>query len=437
MTASLVIFEDHLWRNFLPLTYTRAVFKLLCGTGSLLAKVKRLSGGAPAGAWCRPSLADVAAEQTLLPINEERAAPTLFLNGRGAWKRLPPARPVDVPWVGVIGSDPGIACIAADGPLAAHLSPEVLLHEPALSRLLSGLPRCDVSACVDLFQWPWELVLANESWLREDYAAHGWGGTIEGHVSPGVTLLNQDAIYIGPETRIKPSVVIDAEEGPVWVGRNVTIMPHCYLQGPAFIGNGSLLQPGTAVHAGTSIGPTCKIGGEIKASILQGYSNKQHDGFLGHSYIGSWVNIAADCLNSDLKNTYGTIRVPINGREVETGEMFVGMVVGDYTKTGINVSFPTGAVVGFCCNVLALRSPKFVPSFTWIDDETSEHFDEERGLANARKVMARRNHEMTSAEERAFLAVCPQALAIERDPQTTLAPRFTVEMPHILEVACR
>ena len=174
------------------------------------------------------------------------------------------------------------------------------------------------------------------------------------------------------------------------------------------------------VHAGTTIGPYSKVGGEIEASIIQGYSNKQHDGFLGHSYIGSWVNIAADCINSDLKNTYGTIRVPINGREVDSGEMFVGMLVGDHSKAGINVSFPTGAVIGFCSSIFAPRSPKFVPSFAWIDSDSAERYDEQRGLALARKVMARRRRVMSAAEERVFLAIRKQALAIELQPQIGL-----------------
>ena len=109
------------------------------------------------------------------------------------------------------------------------------------------------------------------------------------------------AVAGGSQSKIKPCVVIDATEGPVWIGRNVTIFPHSYVQGPAYIADDCLLQPGTTIHSGTTIGPGSKVGGEIEASIIQGYSNKQHDGFLGHSYLGSWVNIGADCLNSDLK----------------------------------------------------------------------------------------------------------------------------------------
>jgi len=279
------------------------------------------------------------------------------------------------------------------------------------------LPRRDVSANVKLFDWPWQLVLANESALIADWEAGSQMNTVAGDVGPGAYLLNEGSIHIGSGTRIKPCAVIDAENGPVWIGENVTIMPHSYVQGPAAIGDGCLLQPGAVVHKGTSIGPMSKVGGEIEASVIQGYSNKQHDGFLGHAYIGSWVNIAADCINSDLKNTYGTVRVPINGREVETNEMFVGMLVGDFSKAGINVSFPTGAVIGFCSSVFVARSPKFVPSFAWIDGERADRFDIERGLAVARKVMARRKHVMTEHEEKVFRSVRQQAMANELEPQ--------------------
>ena len=192
------------------------------------------------------------------------------------------------------------------------------------------------------------------------------------------------------------------------------------MQGPAYIADDCLLQPGTTIHSGTTIGPCSKVGGEIEASIIQGYSNKQHDGFLGHSYIGSWVNIGADCLNSDLKNTYGTVRVPINGREVDSGELFVGMIVGDHSKLGINASFPTGAVVGFCSSVFTSRSPKFVPSFTWLNGDVAQHYDEQRGLEVARKVMARRNKSMSSAEERLFRTIRKVARTVEHYPELVL-----------------
>ncbi|MFN0050746.1 MAG: putative sugar nucleotidyl transferase [Planctomycetales bacterium] len=438
MAPHLVLYEDFGWQQLLPLVYVRATFQLLCGTCDLLTRVRMLSdtgqGGEANGAlstleaWCRPLLAEVVAQQTGLPVNQALSGSALLVNGRGLWRSLPPVLPGESSWVGTAGPHHRIACIVAQPELAARLTPGLLLDELQTRALLAGLPRRDVSDHVQLLEWPWEIVDANEQALIADWndAQAGVAGT----VAPGSHLVNPAGVHIGWGTRVKPCVVIDAEDGPVWIGDHVTIFPHSYIQGPAYIGDGSLIQPGAVVHAGTTIGPRSKVGGEIEASIVQGYSNKQHDGFLGHSYVGSWVNIAADCINSDLKNTYGPIRVPINGRDVETGRMFVGMFVGDYSKAGINVSFPTGAVIGFCSSVFAPRCPKFIPSFAWLDGESVQRYDEERGLAIARKVMARRQCTISAAEERLFLAVRNQALAIEK--QTLLgAGEFPARGPRV------
>ena len=431
----VVVYEDHVWPQFLPLVYTRGVFELLCGMGSLLSRIRRLASADPPRAerrdgcesgdpvvgdvtvevWCRSALADVVAEETALPVNRPAGTPTLLLNGRGLWHCLPKTGASESSWVGVAGACSSVACIWAAAKLAAELSPEVLQDEVRSRAVLAALPQRDVSDCLSLLNWPWELVLANERALITDWETQGHTGRrMEGRVAEGAYLLQPEAIHIGRGSRIKPCVVIDAEDGPVWIGDDVTILPHSYVQGPAWIGDGCLLQPGAVVHAGSTIGPRCKIGGEIQTSILQGFSNKQHDGFLGHSYIGSWVNLAADCINSDLKNTYGTVRVPINGTDVETGEQFVGMLVGDHSKAGINVSFPTGAVIGFSSSVFATRSPKFVPSFAWIDETSLQPYDPERGLVLAKRVMARRGQTMNSAQEQVFRSVRELALTIER-----------------------
>ena len=421
-----VVYEDSGWQRLLPLVYFRAVCGLRCGLGTLLERVERLI---PAGdrrllqVWCRPVMTGIVQEQSGCLTNESIGGGTLLLSGRGLWNRLPEVASGGESWIGVVGEDDSVACIFADAPLAESLTPEILLDELRLRATLAGLPRRDVSADVKLFDWLWQLVLANENALVADWEADPHAGMVAGDVGPGAYLLNEGSIHVGRGTRIKPCVVIDAENGPVWIGENVTIMPHCYVQGPAAIGDGCLLQPGAVVREGTSIGPMSKVGGEIEASVIQGYSNKQHDGFLGHSYVGSWVNIAADCINSDLKNTYGTVRVPINGRAVETDEMFVGMLIGDFSKAGINVSFPTGAVIGFCSSVFVARSPKFVPSFAWLDGEQADRFDIERGLAVARKMMARRKHVMTEHEEAVFRSVRQQVMANELEPQIAIEQR--------------
>jgi UDP-N-acetylglucosamine diphosphorylase/glucosamine-1-phosphate N-acetyltransferase len=427
MALRVIVYEDSGWKRLLPLVYSRAVFQLWCGSSDLLSRAKRLVDSrlwadladgqiAQFQIWCRPELAQVVSHQTGLPANQPGSGALLLLNGRGIWKSIPAIDGREGSWVGTLGPEGPIACIHADEVLASRLTSEALLDQDELLTLVDRVPRRDVGSDVTLLDWPWQFVNANRQQLTADW--HDDLAGIAGIAHAGSHLVNPRGIHIGWGAKIKPCVVIDAEDGPVWIGENVTVFPHSYIRGPAFIGDGSLIQPGAVVQGGTTIGPRSKIGGEIEGSIIQGFSNKQHDGFLGHSYLGSWVNLAADCINSDLKNTYGNVRVPINGREVESNEMFVGMYMGDYSKAGINVSFPTGAVIGFCSNVFAARSPKFVPSFTWMDGESVQDFDAERGLATARKVMARRQCTMTAPEEQLFLAVRNQALALEEHSGT-------------------
>jgi UDP-N-acetylglucosamine diphosphorylase/glucosamine-1-phosphate N-acetyltransferase len=446
MTQTIVVYEDALWQNMLPLTYLRPTFELTCGRGSLLEKIERLEFSAKASIlgdlgnvrrqpssrrphlWCREELSQVLSETRPHPINQTLAGPALFLNGRGWWKSCPIAETAGSSWVGILGDEAQIACVFADADLAAELSPNCFLDEDQLRELLANVPRRDVSDHVELLAWPWEIIHANQRALIADWSETE--ANLSSHsarIDAGSHVLAPERVHLGQGTRLKPCAVIDAEGGPVWIGDNVTISPHTSIQGPVAIGSGSLIQPGAVIHAGTTIGPVCKVGGEIEASILHGFSNKQHDGFLGHSYVGTWVNIAADCINSDLKNTYGTVRVPINGRPVETGEMFVGMLVGDYSKLGINVSFPTGAVVGFCSSVFASQSPKFVPSFVWVDGETWLSFDEARGIEIVEKVMARRQREFTSAQKTLFRRIRRLAHKLETYPEPITSRQGPVE----------
>ena len=418
VTSSFVLFEDSHWERFLPLVYLRGLFELRCGISELWRRVERVSSGSSdlteVEFWCRPKLAPLVGEQTGRLANREATAGTLLLNGRGFWTSLPDVASDSGAWVGTAGSEDDVACIWTDDALAARLSAELMLDESELANVTAGLPRRDVSHLVTLFQWPWELVHFSAAAIEADWQSAGLRGAVE--ASPGVHLLNPARIHVGGGSRIKPCVVIDAEEGPVWIGANVTVEPHSYIQGPCYIGNDSIIQPGAVVHEGCSFGPRCKVGGEVEASIIQGFSNKQHDGFLGHAYLGSWINIGADCLNSDLKNTYGTIRVPVNGQEVETGMQFIGMMMGDFSKTGINVAFPTGAVVGVCSNVVVPAPPKFVPSFTWLDSGGARPFDVDRALGTAEKMMARRNRRVTPTLEAAVRSATAQAARFETAP---------------------
>lgn len=421
MNRPVCIFEDSAWPNFLPLAYTRPLFDLVCGSRSFRRRAERLAS-APVALWCRDAIAPLVAEEELLSVNDPVAAGTMMLNGRAIWSRLPDAALRAEPWIGIAGDADEIACVVPDDALAARMTPDALLSDEAARELLHDLPRVRIDDCARLVDWPWELVRIHQEQLLRDLSACR---ALSARERPGVHLLNPEAIRIAEDARIDPCVVIDAREGPVFVGDGVRISPMCTIQGPAYIGDGTLLQPGATIRHASWIGPVCKVGGEIEASIMLGYSNKQHDGFLGHSLVGSWVNIAADCINSDLKNTYGTVRVPLRGEDTETGELFVGALIGDHAKIGINASLPTGCVVGFSSSVVAPLLPKFVPSFAWHQNGRSCAYDIDRAVSVARRVMERRKRRLTRAGEDAIRAAHATAMRLEKGlgelPERTLA----------------
>jgi len=264
---------------------------------------------------------------------------------------------------------------------------------------------------VRLAAYPWDLVNANGKQIREDFAQlmkgkKRKGAKIRGKVYAGARLLDRKSIIIGEGSKVKPGAVLDAENGPIVLGKNVTIYPNAVVEGPAYVGDGSLIKIGAKIYENTSIGEVCKVGGEVEASIVHSYSNKQHDGFLGHSYLGMWVNLGADTNNSDLKNNYSSVKVTINGHAVDSGSQFVGLTMGDHSKSGINTMFNTGTVVGVGCNVYGGGfPPKYIPSFCWGGSEELVTYELGKCLEVARKVMARRKIQMSPAEERLFRTV--------------------------------
>ncbi len=413
----VIVFEDSRWRNFTPLVYARPTCRLVCGISDLLHAVQWLvaeAGDGQVEIWCRPHIDAVTQEETLLQINQELTGGALLLNGRGRWKSLPPVDANEPAWVGTTKQN-DVACVYADDRLAERLNPAILLDESGLAELLNDLPAKPVDDLVNVMQWPWDLVKANGDAIEGDWIRHRHSAAVLGDVDSGCRILGEDAVFVGDGSVLDPGVVIDARNGPVWIGGDVHIFANTYLQGPACVGDGSQLLAGTLLREGSTVGPTCKVGGEIAASIMHECSNKQHLGFLGHSYLGAWVNIGAGTSNSNLKNTYGTVSVPINGRPVETNEQFVGLFAGDHAKIGINVTFPTGAVVGFCSSVFRSRSPKFVPSFSWLDEDREERYDPAKGVEVAQRAGRRRDREMSPAQKDLFLEIAGVASELEAD----------------------
>jgi len=228
--------------------------------------------------------------------------------------------------------------------------------------------------------------------------------TVRGKVDDGAHLLQPEAIHVARGARVMAGAVLNAEGGPILVRENSVVEPLAYVEGPAVIGEGSRVKAGAQVRGGCSIGPVGRVGGEVDATVFQGYGNKQHDGFVGHSFVGEWVNLGAGTITSDLKNNYSNVRQFRSatewreGRGEETGQRLLGLTVGDFTKTGIGATFPTGAVVGIGCNVYGTAlMPAYIPSFVWGQPGCFTEHRVEAVIETAARAMERRNVELSVA----------------------------------------
>jgi UDP-N-acetylglucosamine diphosphorylase/glucosamine-1-phosphate N-acetyltransferase len=200
----------------------------------------------------------------------------------------------------------------------------------------------------------------------------------------------KDDLYIAGNAKIYSHVVFDTSNGPVYVDKHSVIRPFSTIIGPSYIGHETIVD--RAKVTASSIGPGCRIGGEVESCIFQGYSNKYHEGFIGHSFIGEWVNLGAMTTNSDLKNNYGEVRVFIGKKRINSKMKKLGCFIADHTKLGIGTLIPTGAVIGSFVNFFGGgMTPLHVPAFTWLTSKKQERYDLMKALDTARTVLARRS----------------------------------------------
>ncbi len=395
MPPNLCIFEDEHFTRLHPLTLTRPAFDLRCGISLLREKITRRFPGSRFHLFCRGHLAEVVREATSeVPVNQLPSEPCLFINGRIILgEKLPAPGSQNMVWK----KDGEVAAAWIN---AARLASLAQFTDGIIpTSWFDGLPVEEIDGT--FIRYPWDLVHHNPGQIKNDFTHFNRGGQILGKIYPNVTLLEEKNIYIDAGAKVKPNVVLDAEDGPIYIDEGATIMAGACLQGPVFIGAKSAVKMGAKIYEGTSIGEVCKVGGEVEESIIHSYSNKQHEGFLGHAYLGQWVNIGADSNNSDLKNNYSTVKVYVNGEMVDSGLLFVGLTIGDHSKCGINTMFNTGTVVGVMSNLFGSGYPdKFIPSFTWGGIENMETYEIDKALEVARRVMARRKMALSAAQEK-------------------------------------
>jgi UDP-N-acetylglucosamine diphosphorylase/glucosamine-1-phosphate N-acetyltransferase len=418
----ICLFEDHGVADLEPLALTRPVFDLLCGLSSLSAKQARYFAPCSVAVMVRPFLAEVTAERRPdLRVNDAawlRLGPVVMVNGR--W--LPPDdnRGIDLttsgPCVGTVGGDVAFAVVTPNR--LADCTPASL--QSCLDDWKQSLPRREAGGA--MMSHPWELIDHNADQIGRDFRARPEAAD---HPHDFALIGPADRLWIEPSAKIDPLVVVDTTNGPVVVDRNAHIGSFTRLDGPCHVGAGTQVL-GAKIRGGTTLGPCCRIGGEIEASIVQGFSNKYHDGFLGHSYVGEWVNIGAGAQTSDLRNDYGEIIMTVGGRQVPTGRTKVGSFIGDHVKIGLGALLNTGSNIGAFAGLLPAGKllPRHVPSFCMVSHGAlSENENIDVLFLTAQEVMHRRAVRLTDAQRAVYHRVFDQTALQRRQAVRDAEPR--------------
>jgi UDP-N-acetylglucosamine diphosphorylase/glucosamine-1-phosphate N-acetyltransferase len=410
----ICVFEDGDVSNLHPLTLTRPAFDLRCGAVSLLERQERCLAAHASAAFVRPGLAEMCRmDHPHLQVNDtawfEATVPhetVVLINAR--W--LAPAENVslsDTRAIGLVGEQAAYVVLPATE--ARALSPGNLSWR--LAEWRQTLPRR--AAGGRMIAYPWDLIENNGAALEDDYR-HWWKAGVP--EARGVSVSGPaERCLIAHTAEIEPMVHIDTTNGPVLIDDRAVVHAFSRIEGPCYIGAETRVQS-ARIHSG-SIGPRCRIGGEVEASIVHGHSNKAHDGFLGHSYVGEWVNLGAGTQTSDLRTDYGPIRMTVNGQSIDTGLIKVGSFLGDHTKTSLNTLFNTGSLVGVFAQLLTAGEllPRVVPSFCrYSRGKLHERNGMREMFTTAETVMARRKREWTPDHAELFFTLFEETAAERR-----------------------
>ena len=393
---NICIFEDLFISRLSPLNYLRHTSKLICGADTLQEKIvnffpARTSLTLHSRKYIAPYLSE---KFPKAKINELSEGEYIFFNSRVVFKAE------ELKYITKLFKKENNTVILQDkAVIAFHLTNEKArqykeIINPEDDNLVSyadiewlGLNKIE-SDSYRLINYPSDLILYNEDQLNYDLNREMKG---------------KKKLHIGKKCSIGKNVIFDTSAGRIYINDNTTIEPFSYIKGPVYIGENCTIRSGSQIYGPVRIGGSCKVSGEITCSILHWYVNKQHYGFLGHSYLCEWVNLGAGTTTSNLKNNYSKIVLNIDGEKVNTNSIFLGSIIGDHTKTGIQTMLNTGTMVGISSNLYgAGYHNKKINSYSWEDASNKEviSYEIEKAISTARTSMGRRNVNMTEAYEK-------------------------------------
>ena len=377
---NFILFDDKRWQQLLPLTFTRPTAELRIGIDTIREK------------W-----------ETFLQTAISYLTETFLA------EKFPVTYTDDNLYIfgGVIPDEKMVHSILKlqlgevliqDESIIALRSAEKYFSGLSLSQHAISFNKIPFTENTIVISRPWHLFQYNDVVLRADFERITNGRISE--VPSATNTIIGTAVFMEAGA-IAEGCILNSNTGPIYIGKNAEVMEGSMLRGPISLGENSTIKMGAKIYGATTIGPHCKIGGEVNNSVITGYSNKAHDGFLGNSVIGEWCNLGADTNNSNLKNNYVFVKLwdYVSQRFIETGLQFCGLIMGDHSKCGINTMFNTGTVVGVNANIFGDGFPRnFIPSYSWGGAKGFDTYKLKDALLVAAEVMRRRNMELTNTD---------------------------------------
>ncbi|MBI45372.1 MAG: hypothetical protein CMG66_04310 [Candidatus Marinimicrobia bacterium] len=379
----LIIFENSKSSRLLPFSFNHSPLELRLGAFTNLERFQRIYNHLDIILIVREDLKDIIEERyPSLSVNPEEISKGLCLNASAILKNE---------HLELIDTNDVLS--NRDELISFKLEKTVSFgdFEKIIDRKKDVTIACDIPVIKNI----WDIFEYQKTQLEDDFNYFSLNNNYLYH--PSLIMVNQDYIYIGNNVTIKAGVIIDASAGPVIIDKDVIIDHGTIIEGPNYIGKGTYIAPISKIRDNNIIGPMCKVGGELTNNNFLGYSNKVHDGFLGHSYIGEWVNIGAGTNNSNLKNNYSLVKVRVENEIYKTDLQFLGSLIGDYTRIAIGTNLNTGTFIGIGSNIFNHRlQDNYIPSFSWGKDAKVQF---ENFINTLIKMKKRRGKSISSAEK--------------------------------------
>lgn len=380
------ILFDQYRDQLLPFTHTRPVSDIRCGILTMRERWE-LCLGKQTGTLTEGYL------QPLFPVNSSEES--VYVNGAVAGTSQILA--------GIDELNRGDKLVKGNVVIAAR--PGITARSIAeLEESILSLQPLHFDGDTFVLQHVWDIFAHNDRAIKTDFklvTADRRSAPIPGHV----TVTGREQIFIEKGAVINAGCVINAATGPVYIGKDAEIWEGCMIRGPLALCEHGVIKMGAKIYGPTTIGPGCKVGGEVSNVVFFANSNKGHDGFLGNSVVGEWCNLGADTNSSNLKNNYDEVKIwdESTGGLVKTGLTFCGLLMGDHSKCGINTMFNTGTVVGVSCNIFGGGFPeKYIPSFSWGGSDGLVTYEFDRAMETASRMMGRRGKQLSAQEKEMY-----------------------------------